>query len=82
MAFRENTYDYTHLVDLVLSNDRNISDDHPIYIDGGTGESLSYGELKLLIRRATSGLLDIGMKKGDSLCLYAPNNVSQHRLFL
>lgn len=71
----EKQYGYTNLVDLVLSNDRNISEDHPIYIDASTEESLSFGELKTLVRRATSGLLDLGMKKGDSLCLYTPNNV-------
>lgn len=81
MSFIEKEYGYTNLVDLVLSNDRNISDNHPIYIDASTEETLSLGELKQLVGKATAGLMDLGLKKGDSLCLYTPNNVNSFNLF-
>ncbi|KAI7890689.1 4-coumarate-CoA ligase 2 [Mucor mucedo] len=76
MASTEREYGYTNLVDLVLSNDRKVSDNHPIYIDGSTEETLSFGELKQLVGKATAGLMNLGLKKGDSLCLYTPNNIS------
>lgn len=77
MAFKENTYKFTNLVDLVLSNNRGISDDRPVYIDANTDETVSYGELKTLIRQATAGFQRIGLKRGDCVCVYSPNHVSQ-----
>ncbi|KAI8095185.1 hypothetical protein BDF21DRAFT_405361 [Thamnidium elegans] len=76
MTFIENTYEYTNLVDLVLTNSRNTSDNHPLYIDADTEESINYGDFKKLVRQATFGFFKNGMKKGDSLCLYTPNNLS------
>ncbi|GAA5810441.1 hypothetical protein MFLAVUS_003862 [Mucor flavus] len=55
---------------------RNTSDDHPLYIDADTEESINYGDFRKLVRQAAFGFSNIGMKKGDSLCLYTPNNIS------
>jgi long-subunit acyl-CoA synthetase (AMP-forming) len=71
----ERAYGYTNLVDAVLSNDRNISDQKPIFIDADTEESINYGDFKKLIRQGTAGFLDIGLHKGDCVCLFAPNSV-------
>ncbi|KAF1800951.1 hypothetical protein V8B55DRAFT_1589592 [Mucor lusitanicus] len=82
MAFKENTYKFTNLVDLVLSNNRGISDDKPVYIDANTDETVSYGELKTLIRQATAGFQRIGLKRGDCVCVYSPNHLGVPPIFL
>ncbi|KAI8636202.1 hypothetical protein BD408DRAFT_448600 [Parasitella parasitica] len=82
MIFKENTYNYTNLVDLVLSNDRNVPDSKPIYIDANTDDSVSYGELKKLIRQATAGFQRIGLQRGDCVCVYSPNHLSVPPIFL
>lgn len=79
MTFKENTYEFTNLVDLVLTNSRNTSDSHPLYIDADTEESINYGDFKRLVKQATFGFLDIGIKKGDSICVYSPNNVRKKK---
>lgn len=76
MSFIENTYNYTNLVDLVLSNDRNIPDSKPIYIDANTDETVLYGDLKRLIRQATAGFQRIGLQQGECVCVYSPNHVN------
>lgn len=74
-ASGEKVYDYTNLVDAVLSNDRNISNEKPIFIDADTEESVNFGDFKKLVRQGTAGFLDLGLRKGDCVCLYAPNSV-------
>jgi acyl-coenzyme A synthetase/AMP-(fatty) acid ligase len=76
MTFKENIYTYTNLVDLVLSNSRNIKNEKPIFIDADTEESITFGDFKKLVRQGTAGFLKNGIKKGDNICLYSPNNVS------
>ncbi|CAO0803412.1 unnamed protein product [Mucor circinelloides] len=82
MAFTENTYNFTNLVDLVLSNNRGISDDKPVYIDSNTDETVRYGELKTLIRQATAGFRRVGLKRGDCVCVYSPNHLGVPPIFL
>lgn len=82
MVFVENSYAYTNLVDLVLSNNGNVPNSHPVYIESATDETLSYGEFKTLVRQATAGFKKIGMKQGDCLCISTPNNVSEHLLHI
>lgn len=77
MVFEENTYKFTNLVDLVLSNNRGISDEKSVYIDANTDETVSYGKIKTLIRQATAGFQRIGLKRGDCVCVYSPNHVNQ-----
>jgi 4-coumarate--CoA ligase len=78
MVFQENSYAYTNLVDLVLSNTRNTAYNHPIYIESTTNDTILYGEFKTLVRRATAGLRKIGIKQGDCICISSPNNVSNY----
>lgn len=73
----ENPYAFTNLVDLVLSKNRSSRpESFPIYIDSVTDQSISYGDFKKLIRQATAGLQNIGLKRGDCVCVYSPNDVS------
>lgn len=76
MTFKENTYSFTNLVDLVLTKNRsNRPDSFPVYIDAATDESISYGEYKKLIKQATAGFQRIGLKYGDCVSIYSPNDV-------
>jgi non-ribosomal peptide synthetase component E (peptide arylation enzyme) len=76
MVFKENSYAYTNLADLVLSNNRNVADSHPVFIESVTDETILYGEFKTLVRRATVGFRKLGIKQGDCICISAPNNAS------
>ncbi|GAN08179.1 4-coumarate-CoA ligase [Mucor ambiguus] len=82
MVFKENTYKYTNLVDLVLSNDQGISGDKPVYIDANTDETVSYAQLKTLIRQATAGFQRIGLQRGDCVCVFSPNHLGIPPIFL
>jgi acyl-coenzyme A synthetase/AMP-(fatty) acid ligase len=83
MTFIENTYPFTNLVDLVLTRNRsNKPDSSPIYIDAATDESISFGEYKKLVKQATAGFQRIGLKHGDCVSIYSPNDVISHTLHL
>ncbi len=45
----------------------------PALIEGTTGRTITYGELRDLVRRAAAGLARRGFAKGDVLALYSPN---------
>ena len=46
----------------------------PLYkIDGSSGRSYTYPQLKALYTKCGSGLARRGFKKGDILCIYSPN---------
>ncbi len=75
-TFKENSYVYTNLVDLLLSNKNNIKDNKPIYIDADTEETINYGNFRTLVRQGSAGFLKKGVNKRDNVCLYSPNNVS------
>jgi acyl-CoA synthetase (AMP-forming)/AMP-acid ligase II len=47
--------------------------DKPAIIDGPTGRTLTYRELRDAIRRAATGLARRGFRKGDVLGIYCPN---------
>jgi acyl-CoA synthetase (AMP-forming)/AMP-acid ligase II len=46
---------------------------YPALIDGPTGRTLSYRDLRALMRRVAGGLSERGFAKGDALCMYSPN---------
>ncbi|RCI02420.1 hypothetical protein CU098_009338 [Rhizopus stolonifer] len=73
--FKENTYEYTNLVDAVLSNPRHIPEHKPMYIDSATDETITFGEFKILIRQTTAGLIKFGLKKGDCVSVFSPNHI-------
>ncbi|KAI8349450.1 hypothetical protein EDC96DRAFT_467644 [Choanephora cucurbitarum] len=76
MAFENNSYGYTNLVDLVLSNPYNMPDEKPMYIDSMTDETITFGQFKALVKRTTAGLLRKGIKKGDCISLFTPNHIN------
>jgi len=45
----------------------------PALIDGPTGRTLTYGQLKDMIERTASGLAQRGFEKGDVFAIYSPN---------
>src|SRR5215217_1081393 len=47
--------------------------DRPALVDGLSGRSLSYAELRAAVRAAAAGLARRGFGKGDVLALYSPN---------
>ncbi|MFI5310727.1 MAG: AMP-binding protein, partial [Gemmatimonadales bacterium] len=42
-------------------------------VDGPSGRTLTFRDLRALIRRVAGGLSDRGFRKGDVLCIYSPN---------
>ena len=69
-------YEYTNVVDLMLSNQYKKPEHHTAFIDARTGESLSLYGLRRMTGTFHAGLLRYGLKKGDAVCTYIPNNVS------
>ena len=47
--------------------------DKPALIDGPTGRTLTYRQLRDGVRRVAAGLAKRGFKKGDVLAIYSPN---------
>jgi acyl-CoA synthetase (AMP-forming)/AMP-acid ligase II len=47
--------------------------DTPALIEGPTGRTVTYRELRALIGRCREALLARGFKRGDALCIYSPN---------
>jgi acyl-CoA synthetase (AMP-forming)/AMP-acid ligase II len=47
--------------------------DKPAIVDGPSGRTLTYRELREAIRRAATGLARRGLRKGDVLAIYCPN---------
>jgi acyl-CoA synthetase (AMP-forming)/AMP-acid ligase II len=47
--------------------------DKPAVVDGASGRTLTYRELRDAIRRAATGLARCGLRRGDVLAIYAPN---------
>ncbi|KAF7725298.1 hypothetical protein EC973_000308 [Apophysomyces ossiformis] len=64
----------TGLVQFLFSNPYNTADQKEILIDAGTGQSLTFGQLKDHVFRFAAGLQDVfNFRKGDVLALYSPN---------
>ncbi|CAH1261574.1 ACSF2 [Branchiostoma lanceolatum] len=61
-----------HLAEFVLQ-DFDQYGDNVALVDGPTGRSYTFSELKDLIRRLSSALTRLGFKQQDVLALYAPN---------
>jgi acetyl-CoA synthetase len=52
------------------------------YDERPTVRSLTYGELKTLVNRAASGIVEAGFKPGDALAIYMPMNVEAVTIYL
>ncbi|XP_019642431.1 PREDICTED: probable 4-coumarate--CoA ligase 3 isoform X2 [Branchiostoma belcheri] len=64
--------DKQHLTEFVLK-DFDQYGDNVAMVDGPTGRSYTFSELKDLIRRLSSALTRLGFKQQDVLALYSPN---------
>ena len=60
------------LSDFVLGADRGQAQATAL-VDGVTGRTVTYGELREQVRRVAAGLADRGLRKGDVVGLYAAN---------
>nr|CAG8566763.1 13537_t:CDS:10 [Entrophospora candida] len=59
----------------VISNPNSIPDTKPIYIDGLTNKSITFGEFKSFTKKFASGLKSIGFKPGEVLAIVSPNHI-------
>ncbi|MFT4863666.1 MAG: acyl-coenzyme A synthetase/AMP-(fatty) acid ligase [Pseudohongiellaceae bacterium] len=62
----------TDLASLALSRAEELNS-KPALIDGTTGDTLSFGELKQKVDHIATGLALRGFKKGDVLAIFCPN---------
>lgn len=69
-------YEYTNVVDMVLSNQYKKPEHHTLFIDARTGESLTLYGLRRMTGTFHAALLRFGLKRGDAVCTFIPNNVS------
>ncbi|CAG8446414.1 12062_t:CDS:10 [Acaulospora morrowiae] len=64
------------IYEYVVSNPNKIPEDKVIYVDGITGESVTFGEFKHKSKRFAAGLQDkLEFKRGDVLAIFSPNQV-------
>ncbi|KAF0476707.1 acetyl-CoA synthetase-like protein [Gigaspora margarita] len=67
----------------VMSNQKGISDNKIIYLDGNTSKGYTFGKLKSESKRFAAGLRDkVGFKPGDVLAIYSPNQVDYPMVLL
>jgi 4-coumarate--CoA ligase len=60
----------------ITSNPSRIDDDKVIFIDGETGEKLTYGELKSKSKKFAAGLIEkANFKRGNVLAIFSHNKV-------
>ncbi|CAG8588370.1 16931_t:CDS:10, partial [Cetraspora pellucida] len=64
----------TGVYQYITSNPEQIPDEKPIFIDGITGKSCTYGEFKQDSKKFAAGLQDkLGFQNGDVLAIVSPN---------
>lgn len=64
------------LIQFLFANTNNTPEDRKMLIDASTGKSLTLRELKDAVLRFAAGLQDkYNFKKGDTVAIYAPNQV-------
>ncbi|KAI9264248.1 hypothetical protein BDA99DRAFT_481480 [Phascolomyces articulosus] len=76
MSMYTKKYKFTNIVDMMLSNPMGRPDHEPLFIDARTGESITQYHLHRLIGCLHAGLLRFGLKRGDTVCFYSPNNIN------
>ena len=75
MAMYDKHYPFTNVVDMMLSNPMGRPESKPLSIDAATGEAITLNHLRHLVGAFHAGLRRFGLKKGDTVCFYSPNNV-------
>ena len=59
----------------------NLDADRPALVDIPTGRRLSFGELEQALRRLASGLLGLGLAKGDRVAVLAKNGIEYFEVY-
>lgn len=54
--------------------------DSPVFIDGTTGRTITFGEFNETMKRAAKNLENDGMKQDDVIAIHLPNCVSPSSL--
>lgn len=65
----------TGLTRFLFSNPYAVPDTKPIFIDTESDRTITYGQLRSMVMRLNAGLRRHGMKKGETLCIFSPNQV-------
>ncbi|KAI9264249.1 hypothetical protein BDA99DRAFT_559531 [Phascolomyces articulosus] len=68
-------YEFTNIADMMLGNTMGRPEHHPMFIDADTGESVTLYRFRLLIHHLHAGLKRFGLQRGDTVCIYTPNNI-------
>jgi acyl-CoA synthetase (AMP-forming)/AMP-acid ligase II len=55
--------------------------DRPALVDGLSGDTISYAELKFYVNRVASGLAARGLKRGERIAVFSPNTIWYPVLF-
>lgn len=73
---------HTNLSDYLFSNGSSFPSSNIAYSESSSNKSLTFGQLRVLIRHINAGLqYKVGLKKGDCVCISSPNNVSNRVWF-
>jgi acyl-CoA synthetase (AMP-forming)/AMP-acid ligase II len=70
----------TTLSEIVFTHCERLKD-KPAFIDGQSGQSITFGQTKQLAHRVGAGLAQRGLQKGDVVALYLPNSPEYPALF-
>ncbi|KAI8141383.1 hypothetical protein BJV82DRAFT_618984 [Fennellomyces sp. T-0311] len=81
MSMYTKHYEYTNIADMMLSNQAARPEYHPLFIDGKTGESITLYHFRRLVGLLHAGLKRFGLKKGDTVCFYAPNIIQMGPIY-
>lgn len=70
-------FEHVNLSDYVFSNGSSFPSSNIVYSESSSNESLTFEQLRVLIRQINAGLqYKVGLKKGDCVCISSHNNVS------
>ncbi|KAI9493745.1 4-coumarate-CoA ligase 2 [Zychaea mexicana] len=81
MSMYSKQYPFTNIADMMLSNPMGRSEYHPLFIDARSGESITLYHLRRLVGCLHAGLKRFGLKKGDTVCFYSPNNINMAPIY-
>ncbi|KAI9493746.1 hypothetical protein BDB00DRAFT_871993 [Zychaea mexicana] len=82
MALHDRRYKFTNVVDMMLSNPMGRPESKPLQIDARTGETITLNHLRHLVGAIHAGLRRFGLNKGDTVCLYSPNNINMAPIYM
>ncbi|KAF8396546.1 hypothetical protein HHK36_018170 [Tetracentron sinense] len=69
------------MVSFLFRNSSSYSD-HLALLDADSGETLTFSQFKSMVSRVSHGLIQLGIKKGDAVLIFAPNSIQFPLCFL